>query len=187
MLTAIETKLMTADEFFDWANLPENEDRLFELEDGKVIEMPRPVDIHGVLCAWVTYLLCAYVDKVGKGLVMSNDTGLLVRKKPDTLRGPDVMFFREALQLTKRYVIEIPDLVVEVMSPSDRPGRTNKRMQQYIKRGIPLIWQVDPDDRLITVYRGEELSKTFDETDMLTGNGILPGFKCPVSNIFKKI
>ncbi len=187
MKTAIKDKLMTADEFMEWASLPENEDKHLELEDGKVVEVPGPFDVHGVLCAWITYLLTAYIEKTGKGMILSNDTGLLVKKKPDTLRGPDVMVFRENRSLSKHYVKEVPDLVVEVLSPSDRPGKTRKRMEQYVKRGIPLIWQVEPDDRLITVYRGNELTKTLDESDTLTGNGVLPGFKCTVTEIFKKI
>jgi Uma2 family endonuclease len=179
---------MTADEFMEWTALTENDDKRFELEDGKVVELPPPIDWHGLLCGWLAHLLWSYAEQAGKGSVFTNDTGLLVRKRPDTVRAPDVIFSRETYtRMRKSYINVVPDLVVEVLSPSDRPGRTRRRMEQYVKRGIPLVWQVEPDDRLITVYRGDELTKTLDESDTLTGNGVLPGFKCPVADIFKKI
>ena len=119
---------------------------------------------------------------------MSNDTGLLVRKRPDTLRGPDIMYFAASKSLddaTDRYVKDVPQLVIEVISPGDRPGKTIKRVDQYLKRGIPMVWLVDPDDRIITIHRPKELPKVLDETDTVTGNGVLPSFKCPVADFFK--
>ncbi len=60
-MTTIPTTLMTADEFWDFVHRPENRDRIFELERGKVVELSRPGEVHGVVCANVMWILGAYI------------------------------------------------------------------------------------------------------------------------------
>lgn len=186
-MATVSTPKMTAEEFFAWANRPENADRRFELVNGEVEEMPSPGEIHGLICGWVVHLLWLYVSRRGQGRVLSNDTGLVVRRGPDTVRGPDVMFFLTSRQLVDAslgHVTDVPDLIVEVLSPTDRHGRTLKRIGQYLKRGIPLAWVIDPEDHTLTVYRPNEFPKLLDEQDELTGNGVLPDFSCRVADLF---
>ena len=189
METALDTELplMTAEEFFDWATSPERNGHLYELENGKVIEMPPPGDTHGTLCSWIAYLLWQFAIRRGRGRVTSNDTGILVKRNPDTMRGADVMFFDENLSLNRissRYSERTPALVVEVYSPNDRPGKLNKRVQQYLKAGVPLVWVVFPEDRTVNVYTAKESPRVFDETEELTGDSVLPDFRCKVSEFF---
>src|SRR5437868_1654586 len=92
----VTTQRMTAEEFWDWASRPENQDRLFELDRGEAKEMPPPGDAHGSICAWIAHLLWEYVLRRGKGRVTSNDTGVLVGRDPDSVRGPDLMLFGES-------------------------------------------------------------------------------------------
>src|SRR5262245_24691409 len=98
-MATVGTKRMTAEEFFDWLQRPENQHRLFELEAGEVVEMPPPGELHGILCGWIAHLLWRYVLQRGQGSVSSNDTGLLVKRDPDTVRGPDLMLFEESRRL----------------------------------------------------------------------------------------
>ena len=150
--------------------------------------MPSPGELHGVICAWIAHLLWMYVIKHGKGRVVGNDAGLLVERDPDTLRGPDLMLFLDTLalaQLSRRYTVLIPALVIEVSSPEDRPGKVNRRISQYLKRGVQLVWLVDPEERTVTVYRpGKELY-ILNETDELTGDDVLPDWRCQVVDFFK--
>lgn len=87
------TRRLTAEEFFEFCSLPENEELHFELEDGEIIELLRPVVPHGVVCGNLAYLLGAYVRKRRRGYVCSNDTGVVWKRDPDTVRGPDVLPF----------------------------------------------------------------------------------------------
>jgi Uma2 family endonuclease len=181
------TKLLTADEFWDFVHRPENDGKLWELEDGEVVEMPSPSEFHGILCAWIAHLLWDFAIRRGKGRVCSNDTGLVVRRNPDTVRGADVMFFDDSKRLedlSRKFAQEVPRLVVEVLSPSDRVGKVNKRVGQYLRRGIPLVWLVDSDTRVVTVYRPGQEHQTLDETDVLTGGDVLPDFRCRVAEFF---
>jgi Uma2 family endonuclease len=63
---------MTADEFYAWASRQGNDGKLYELEEGKVVEMPPASEYHGALCAFIVHLLWKYVLRRGKGYVCSN-------------------------------------------------------------------------------------------------------------------
>jgi len=128
-MATVATKTMTAEEFYEWANSPDNADTLYELVQGEPVPMPTPSELHGVICSLIAHLLWRYVFQRGKGYVCSNDTGLLVERDPDTLRGPDVMLFdelRRLEELSGQFAVAIPRLVVEVLSPSDRMGKVNR-------------------------------------------------------------
>jgi Uma2 family endonuclease len=186
-MTTVGTRLMTADEFWEWADRPENEGRRLELESGKVIEMPSPGELHGLLCGWITHLLWAYLLRRGAGGVCSNDTGLLVAQGPDTVRGPDVMLFLESRpleQLSPRFSTRVPQLVVEVLSPTDQTNKVNRRVSQYLRRGVPLVWLVDPETRTVAVYRPAQIHQVLDETEELTGDEVLPDLRYRVAELF---
>jgi Uma2 family endonuclease len=186
-MATVETRRMSADEFWEWAIRPENEAKNYELDHGAVVEMPTPGELHGVLCSMLAHLLWSYVFRRGAGYVCGNDTGLLVQRDPDTVRGPDVMVFDEPKRLeslSKKYAVGVPKLVVEVLSPSDNQGKVNRRIGQYLRRGVPLVWLVDPEPRIITVYRPEKEMYTRDETDELTGEDVLPELRVRVADVF---
>ncbi|MDB5311991.1 MAG: hypothetical protein JWO38_6193 [Gemmataceae bacterium] len=181
------TPKMTVEEFFEWANRPENEGKRFELEAGEVMEMPSPGELHGFICWLTSMLLGNYLFRRGAGYACTNDTGLIVQRGPDTVRGPDLMVFLESRNpedMSRTFCDRVPALVVEVFSPSDRPGRLNRRIDQYHRRGVPLVWVIYPEERTVNVYRPNEFPKVLDETDELTGNGVLPDFRCPVRDLF---
>lgn len=98
MATA-ESKLLTAEEFFDWTNRPENRDRHFELEEGEIVEMSRPGERHGVVCSNANGILWSYTRQLKQGYVCCNDTGLILKRGPDTVRGPDVALSLESKKI----------------------------------------------------------------------------------------
>ena len=186
-MATVETRQLTAEEFCEWASRPENAGKRFELERGEPVEMPPPSEIHGVVCFLVAHLLGAYVFRRGQGYVCSNDTGLLVEKDPDTLRGPDVMLFDEKRrfdQLSRKYSTGVPKLVVEVFSPSDNWGKTLKRIGQYLKRGVALVWVVDPESLSVSIHQPGKDPRVVDETEELHGEEVLLEFRCRVAELF---
>ena len=188
MSTAAPPGLLTADEFYDWANRPENADRHFELDAGRVVEMPSPGELHGVFCWLVVKLLTGYLARRRAGYLCTNDTGLVVARDPDTVRGPDVMLYLESKsleRLTLKHATDIPALVAEVMSPFDRMRDILRRVEQYHRRGVPLVWVVEPEARSVHVFRPNEFPKVLDESDDLTGNGALPDFAYKVADLFR--
>ena len=96
MSTGSTTKLLKAEEFFDWVHLPENTNKWFELVRGEVIELPPPTKPHGVVCINVGYVLSSYSRHRRKGYVTGNDSGVILEHDPDTVRGPDVAYYEDA-------------------------------------------------------------------------------------------
>jgi Uma2 family endonuclease len=80
--------LMTAEEF-----VAQHENDRMELVNGVVVELPMPSVIHGKVCSLINYYITAYVLKKDLGQVMGNDTFMRTKRKPDSVRGADVMFF----------------------------------------------------------------------------------------------
>ena len=186
MATTTATKL-TAEEFHEWANRPENSAKEYELDEGEVVEMPPPTRGHGLHCWWVIKVLTEYLTRRNVGHLLTNDAGIVVGRRPDTLRGADVMLFLrnpEPQDFEAKYVNDIPDLIVEVVSASDRDKQINRRVAQYLARGVPLVWLIDPRLGTLSVCRPNEFPRVLDETDDLTGNGVLPDFACRVRDLF---
>ena len=180
-------KLMTADEFFEWVNRPENEGKHFELVRGAVVERPRPGERHCHVCGNVTWVLNDYVRQRRQGRVLSNDAGIILARDPDTVRGPDVVLFPDVLpydQLNPKWAEGVPTLAVEVISPNDRIGKVTRRITELLRAGIRLIWLIDPETRDVTVFQQGQDPQVFDATQELTGDDILPEFRCPVAELF---
>ncbi len=186
-MSTVSTPLMTAEEFYDWCHRPENRDRLFELERGKVVEVSRPGEQHGVVCVNVSYLFGAYLRQRRKGRACANDTGLILDRDPDTVRGPDVFLYdkgRPFDELEVKYSEEVPELVVEVRSPTDRQSKVTRRINGFLQRGVAVVWLIDPEDRTITIYRPDQLPQVLEENEELTGAPPFPDLHCRVADLF---
>ncbi len=187
-MATVATKPMTALEFFDWVQRPENLDRFFELEQGEVFEMPPPGKYHGFVCANVSRILGNFAVGRRKGYLCTNDAGIIVERDPDTVRGVDVTFYDDeqtADNMERKYATEPPLLAVEVISPSDRFNRTQRRITQLLGVGVKQVWIVDPDARDVSIYRrGDADPEMLGADAELNVPDILPGFGCRISEFF---
>ncbi len=186
-MAAATATLMTAEEFFAWSHRPENRDKHFELERGKVIEVSRPGKLHGLVCANVTRVLGNFTFQRRKGYVCCNDIDIIWEENPDTVRGPDVVMYEKGLpyeHVSRKYDKEIPQLAVEVLSPNDKWGKVMRRVSEFLRRGVPVVWLVDPEDRTVTVHRPDQIPQVLDENDELTGAPAFPDLSCRVADFF---
>jgi Uma2 family endonuclease len=186
-MTTTPTTLMTANEFWDWVHRPENRDRHFELVRGKVVEVSRPGEVHGVVCLNAGFILSSFIRQRRKGYACANDPGIMWESDPDTVEGPDLFFYdknRTFADLNPNWTEEIPTLAIEVLSPNDRMTKVNRRIGRFIKRGVPLVWLIDPEEQTVTVYRPDGAPVVLERDDELTGGEILPDFRCPVADFF---
>ena len=78
-----------------------------------------------------------------------------------------------------------PDLAIEVVSPSDVQWRVVDKAFAYLDAGTRLVWVLDPRSKTVTVYRSESDIALFTREDTLTGEDVVPGFACPVSQLFE--
>jgi Uma2 family endonuclease len=157
-----------------------------ELIRGVIVTMPPPKGRHGVCCSKLNRLIGNHVEANRLGNTTSNDTGWITERGPDTVRGPDVAFwsYQRAPEVPEGYYQVPPDLAVEVVSPSDTHTRVQEKVRHYLKHGARMVWVVDPELRIVTVYRKQTESRTLEETDTLSGEDVLPGFSCKVADLF---
>ena len=83
------------------------------------------------------------------------------------------------------YAEVVPDLVVEIVSPSDSMREVHEKAQMWLRFGVVLVWVVYPDSRTIAVYQSGAPVVTLTEDDTLDGGPVLPGFTLPVRDIFE--
>lgn len=111
--------------------------------------------------------------------------------RPDTVRRPDVSYIALARMTPEQYAEPgfcpiVPDLVVEVLSPNDRAYRVQQKIVEWVDVGVPLIWVIYPELRMVQVYQnGTPSVNMLRETDTLVGDPVLPGFSCPVAELFR--
>jgi Uma2 family endonuclease len=186
-MSTASTKTMTAEEFCDFVHRPENDNKWFELVRGEVIELPPPMKRHGAVCANVARILGNFTFQRRKGYITANDSGVILERDPDTVRGPDVALYEDAQKfedLHPKYGEVPPRLAVEVLSPNDRADRITRKMMDYIRNGVPLVWLIDPDAKLVTVFRPDGPPYELKDTDDITGNAVLLDLRCKVADFF---
>ncbi|MFO0965730.1 MAG: Uma2 family endonuclease [Gemmataceae bacterium] len=181
MPTAV-THLISAREFFE---MPEPADgSRQELVRGEIHVMPPGGGLHGVCCSRVDRRIGNYVDAHKLGEVASNDTGFITAQEPDSVRGPDVAFWsKERLkEIPIGYMTMAPDLAVEVLSPSNTSKLIREKLGEYFERGVRMVWVLAPEDRTLTIYRAADQGRIYHETATISGEDVLPGFECKVSD-----
>ena len=159
-----------------------------ELIRGELSETMPSGEAHGNVVAKLVYLLMMYVMPRRLGRVTASDSGVRLDHGPDTVREPDVGFFSEdkfqGAEPAAGYSEAVPDLVVEVTSPSDRISAVHDKALMWLRYGTRLVWVVNPNRREVAVYREGEPVLTLTDTDSLDGLDVLPGFTCAVSDVF---
>lgn len=180
---ATTTKLMTIAEL-EREGAPEGR---YELIDGKLVEMspsdPLPSRIGILIAAFLVH----HVLPGDLGGVFGAEAGFVIFPDRETVRVPDVAFVsKERLpSVTERGFYRLaPDLVVEVVSPSDRMRDVTAKAELWLEAGSRLVWVVDPPARSITVYERDRAPFDLGEADTLIGGEVLPEFQLPVHRIF---
>jgi Uma2 family endonuclease len=80
-----------------------------------------------------------------------------------------------------------PDLVVEILSPSETASELEEKVRDYRAAGTRLIWVVDPATRVVSVRRTGGPDTRLTEIDVLDGSDVLPGFTIPVTRLFARL
>ena len=159
-----------------------------ELVRGKLIVRELPSTHHGRVQGILHVLVGSYVRAHGLGAVFGQDTGFKIAADPDTVRGPDLAFVDRSrvAQIPRRgYAALAPDLVAEILSPEDRPGEVLTKVGEWLEAGVRLVWVIDPDRWVASVYRADGSVMTVPSDGDVDGQAVLPGFSCPLSELFE--
>ena len=189
MTTTTIPKLLTADELLRL----HSQGVKGELIKG-VLHKTMPAGLkHGEIVAALMALLWIYVHPRQLGRVFGSDTGVQLEWNLDTVREPDIAFVSAArLPLDAEitgYCPVVPDLVVEVASPSDtRPAldskvAVNAKAAMWLDYGARMVIVIHPQTRRIQIRQPNQPTLLLTDGDTLDGGSVLPGFQCPVTDI----
>jgi Uma2 family endonuclease len=174
--------LLTAEEF---DNYPFEEDKRYELDEGELIEMMRPAYKHNRVLAKLQFEVTLYLQKnpIGEALISEN----LYALSPSIRRSPDlgIILGERSRELKDATVIPIvPDIAVEVLSPSETTRMIHRKLKQYFAAGVKEVWLVDPESREVEIWTGPSLPEpTLADAGALTSK-LLPGFELPLQKLF---
>jgi Uma2 family endonuclease len=181
---AVQKSFMTADELL---RLPDDNMR-HELVRGELRTLPPAGGEHGFVGGELFGVVREHVRARDLGFTFSADTGFRLSRNPDTVRAPDVAFVTKGRlpggRLPTTFPDLAPDLVAEVVSPSDAATEVREKVQQWLEAGVRLVWVVWPSNRSVTEYRSPTGVRELTEADELDGFDVLPGFTCPIRDIF---
>jgi Uma2 family endonuclease len=184
MSTTAETRAASTPE--DLLLMPDGKN--YELVDGNLVE--RNVS---ALSSWVAAkligMLRIHCEANRLEWLFGPDCGFqCFPEHPRTVRRPDVSFVhRDRLsveQLDEGYIRVAPDLAVEVVSPNDLFYEVEQKVREYLEAGVRLIWVVSPMSRMVTIHRSDGSVCVVGEHAELTGEDVLPGFRCRVGDLF---
>jgi Uma2 family endonuclease len=135
----------------------------------------------GRVVATLSRRLSEHVEANGSGQVYVGDTGFTLARDPDTVRAPDIAFIRRERIPDPEppgYPDLAPDLAVEVLSSSNRPGEVLAKVADWLSGGTTLVWVIDPERSLARVYRQDGTEAVVRGSESLSGEDLLPGFAC---------
>lgn len=141
---------------------------------------------HGHVISKLSRLIGNFAEERNLRLIIGPGAGLLVSQPPDTVRAPDLMFYpKERLDpssIPRSYLQEPPDLVVEVVFPTDSRSDIEAKVEEHLNMGVKATWLLDPQRRAVTVLPQRRNLK---EGDILEEGDVLPGFSIPVPALFE--
>ena len=184
MVTA--RKLLTAD---DLLALPDDGNR-HELVRGELIVTPLPGIMNSVVGGRIGSRIGNFVEELGLAFIGGPEASAFIEQDPDTVRAADYALipFRVGVDTLPEqgYVPGlIPALVVEVISPGYRSaGATAERVRMWLDAGVRLVVVAYITTREIVTHCDDGTVLRFTADDILTLEPVLPGFTCPVADIF---
>jgi Uma2 family endonuclease len=158
-----------------------------ELVEGRIVKLSPTKMPHGRYEFEIARFLGNFVEKHNLGVVMVGEVGVYTHRDPDTVRGADVLFIshERLAQVTPGGFLDVaPELIVEVMSPSDRWSEVRKKIKEYFEVGVTAVLIVEPEEQTIALYRSPTTIQELTLTDTLTLADILPGFGLPLDQLW---
>lgn len=142
---------------------------------------------HEEIAAQVMLRVGGYIQAHRLGRVYGAP-GFRIGRDPDTVRAPDFAFVAKGRLPEEKspsgYPNLAPDFLVEVVSPNDTAAEVQQKVEQWLQAGVQLVWVVYPDTRSIAVYRSTTDIQLLGPNATLDGGAVLPGFTCPVAELF---
>jgi Uma2 family endonuclease len=186
------TEGMTLDEFMQRYG----DEGPFEIVEGEIVPVTPQITRSARIAGRLFWELTTYLKSknLGEAFIETPFVTAIETNWVAGSRVPDVMFVR-AERMTalaaadpeweSKLLTIVPDLAVEIVSPTDRLSDVSKKIAGYLQDGVGLVWLVEPDTQTVTIYTpGSKQLTHLDSEDTLTAAALIPGFEMPVAKLF---
>lgn len=141
---------------------------------------------HGYIAVRISTAIQTFITPQRLGLVYDSNTGF--RLDPDNVLSPDVAYASRAWIISlgtkeDKFFRGVPELAVEVISPSERKAMIRLKIEKYFAKGTRLVWLAYPRHKRVDVYTTPDKMVSITAGE-LNGGGVLPGFSLSLSVIF---
>jgi Uma2 family endonuclease len=173
----------------DVIDIHDREGRLYELVDGVLVEKAMGIQ-ESFLAVFLAGLLGEFARRHDLGFVLGADG--MARLAPGLVRIPDVSFISWD-RVPDRRVPRVsmlgfgPDLAIEVLSPSNTPQEMERKLNDYFRAKVQVVWYVDPRQRTVQVFTAADRFTLLREAQTLTGDPLLPGFTLALRDLFAQL
>jgi Uma2 family endonuclease len=168
-----------------------NDDR-YEVIDGEIVEMPPMSVLANQIASRLLGLMWPHANAARLGQVVTETLFRLpLEHDRHRNRRPDVAFVsydRWARGKPPAYRDNawdvVPDLAIEVVSPTDFGDEIVEKVQEYFRAGVRAVWVVYPKPRVVHLYDSMAVIRGLSATDDLDGGTIIPGLRFPLAEVF---
>lgn len=170
---------------------PVDEEALYEIVDGQYLDLT-PMSAYATwIASRLGQRLGPFVDEHALGTVVTEMLFVLDSRR-NLRRRPDVAFVSTQRWPISRSLPEsgdwdiVPDLAVEVVSPTDEFSDVVAKLREYFEYGVRRVWVILPEQRQVYVYDSPTTVRILSAGDSLPGGEILPGFSIPLASLFDR-
>ena len=180
------TSSVTAAELLE---LPTGMGQRYELIAGELRVMSPSGWPHGKVIGKLHTRLGSFVEKHDLGVIFGAETGFRLTSNPDTVRALDIAFIAKqnipVVEPREGFWPGAPDLAVEVLSPGDRSGEVDEKIEAWLSAGTAAVWVIDPKLKTVTIYQSPTNVQIKVMGEQLDGGAVVPGFSCAVIELFQ--
>ena len=164
---------------------------IHEVVNGELVMSPKNDWYHGRICSRLLIALGNFIAEQRLGAVLDSSTGFWMHNR--NCRAPDISYVPKERLLAlgfgpneRRFFPGAPDLAVEILSPNNTRAEMDERLRDFFSSGTRLAWVVDPEAERVEVCRSLSQRRLLGSGAALEGEEVLPGFRYPIANLFKK-
>jgi Uma2 family endonuclease len=177
-------KAWTAEDLLAMAN----DENHYELVRGELTMTVPAGARHGKLAARLVVAIGSHIEEHELGEVYTAEPGFQLESEPLTIRAPDVAFVRQeripSAGVPEGFWAIAPDLVIEVISPSETAQQVHEIVADYLRAGTQVLWIVYPATQTVMEYRPPMEARRLASEDALDGGDVVPGFRYPLKKLF---
>jgi Uma2 family endonuclease len=170
---------------------PNDDDDLYEIIDGKRVILTK-----NIFASWIATELFLLLARDAK----TQDLGWWIRaalfhlpRPTNRDRRPDLAFVSYQRWPKKKPISRdddawdvVPDLAVEVVSPTDVAEKLREKIPEYFRAGVSLVWVIYPLGSEVHVYESPTSVRILGATSELDGGNVLPGFRLALTELFRE-